>query len=63
MSAKYARCPYCGTRTKIEYGARLREHSRPNGNLCSNYDLKLRPIVNPTIDEVLQAAHNPKVTP
>lgn len=58
MTAKYAKCPYCGTRTKIEYGARLREHLRPDGvNLCPNYDLRLRPIINPTVAEVLAAAH------
>lgn len=59
MSAKYAKCPICGKRAKIEYGIRLREHHQPNGYLCGNY--YLTPI--PTVQEQATNAKLGQVQP
>ena len=57
---RYAKCPYCGTRAKLEYGGRLYEHARPGGrSLCPNYDQFLRPIINPSAAEVLAVTRKP----
>ena len=57
---RYAKCPYCGTRAKLESGGRLYEHARPGGrSLCPNYDQFLRPIINPSAAEVLAVTRKP----